>query len=155
MLISCLPSVLVVLSAFPSFCIFMYRLSPVTHFVAALLPATIGDASATRSPNEVLTLNPPSGSTCGSYLAAFIQQSGGQVLNPQAMSGCQYCIVTHTTAVLQRFDIAFEERWWQWGVTLAYSVFNVGVAVALYWAFRVPRVKRERRPADATAIREK
>lgn len=144
-------SVLAVPSALPTFWIFMYRLSPVTYFVAALLSSMISDTSATCSTSELVSFDAPAGHSCGDYLSDFQKQNGGQLVNPSADSGCQYCIIVSTTAVPARFEIAFEDRWWRWGVTLAYSFFNVGAALVLYWAFRVPKVKREREAAAATA----
>ena len=122
----------------------MYRLSPVTYFVSTLLSSIVGEAPATCSPSEISTFDPPAELSCGGYLVTFIKQNGGQLLNPDAAFDCQYCRVSSTTAVLARFEISFEDRWWQWGCTLAYSLFNVCVAMLLYWAFRVPKVRRRR-----------
>ena len=119
----------------------MYRLSPVTYFVATLLSTTVGNTTASCSPTELLSFDPPLNLSCAAYLDPYIQTSGGKLLNPNATLNCQFCVVTNTNAVLERFGIAFEERWWQWGISLGYSLFNIVAALGIYWVCRVPKVK--------------
>ena len=149
-------SVLVSPSALPRFWIFMYRASPVTYIVSTLLSATIGDKKATCSSTELLTFDPPSGTTCMAYLASYLEATpGGRLLNPQSTTQCEYCIVTNTNAVLARFGIAFENRWWHWGASMSYSAFNVGLAMFLYWVLRVRKVKRQKKVGDENRYGEK
>ena len=134
----------------------MYRASPVTYFVSTLLSASIGDKTASCSPTELLTFDPPSGTNCAAYLASYLEATpGGKLLNPQSTTQCQYCILTDTNAVLARFGIAYENRWWHWGVSMSYSIFNVGLAMSLYLALRVRKVKKQKKAEDEIRDGEK
>ena len=59
----------------------MYRLSPYTYFIEGLLGQAVGRQQITCAAQELVSVNPPSGQTCGQYLQAYIDTAGGYVTN--------------------------------------------------------------------------
>ncbi|KAF5378810.1 hypothetical protein D9615_006999 [Tricholomella constricta] len=70
----------------------MYRVSPYTYIIEALLGQALGRHPIVCSPVELVTLNPPSGQTCQTYLQTYINNAGGYLTNPSATSDCEFSI---------------------------------------------------------------
>ncbi|RFU28656.1 hypothetical protein B7463_g7693, partial [Scytalidium lignicola] len=126
-------------SALPGFWIFMYRVSPFTYLVSALLSVGVANNDVKCATLELLTLNPPSGQTCGQYLGPFAQLAGGVVYNPSATEKCQYCSMSSTNTFLASVFSFYDQRWRNFGLMWVYILFNVFAAVMIYWLARVPR----------------
>ena len=78
--------------------------------------------------NELATFNPPSGQTCGQYLARYLQGGApGQLYNPSATRQCQYCPLTDADQFLAGRNIYYSQRWRNFGIGWAFICFNVGV----------------------------
>ena len=135
--------VLVAPGSLPNFWKFMYHVSPVTYFTAALIAGALGDASIVCSSDEILRFPAPKPLTCGDYMQSYIDSHGGYLLDPGSISQCQFCAYTDAHTILQNIGIKYSDRWRDLGFTLVYSVFNVGVTMLLYWLFRVPKRKKE------------
>ena len=116
--------VLVSPSALPSFWTFMYRATPVTYFVSALISTGVSGASIVCSQIELLALQPPPGQSCGAYLNDYVQSAGGSLLNPGATQDCQFCPLASTDALLATLDIEFVDRWRNFGISLCYTGAN-------------------------------
>ncbi|KAH6679909.1 multidrug resistance protein CDR1 [Plectosphaerella plurivora] len=124
-------------SALPGFWIFMYRVSPFTYWVGGMVATQLHDRPIVCSADETSIFNPPSGETCGTYMAPFLQQAPGQLQNPDANESCRYCSLTVADQYLAGSDIYWSERWRNFGIMWAYIIFNVYVAVLTYYLFRV------------------
>ncbi|KAI0890676.1 BcatrD protein [Annulohypoxylon maeteangense] len=127
--------VLVPPDALPRFWIFMYRATPLSYYISAIISTGLSGSDIYCSSNDLLQLDPPSDQTCGSYLSS----PTSVVLNPDASAGCQVCPYTSADALLAYFGIYYDDRWWQYGVTIAYNVINVMLAILLYWLVKVPK----------------
>lgn len=101
----------------------MYRVSPFTYLVSAVLSVGLAGTSVKCSDIEILHVPPPQGQNCSSFLDAYVQMSHGRLLNPEATSDCQVCPVADTDTFI---------------------VFNIFAAIFLYWLIRVPK-KRSRK----------
>ncbi|EED13247.1 ABC multidrug transporter, putative [Talaromyces stipitatus ATCC 10500] len=135
--------VLVTPGALPGFWIFMYRVSPFTYIVSAVLSVGLAQTSVECSSIELLTLSPPNaGETCQSFLSNYILDVGGRIINPNATENCQFCSLATTDEFLAAESIYFSERWRDIGILFAYCGFNVLAAIFLYWLARVPRGNR-------------
>jgi ATP-binding cassette, subfamily G (WHITE), member 2, PDR len=145
-------------TALPRFWVFMYRVSPFTYLVAAMLGVGVADNAVRCADVELLHFDPPLSNsgptglaqTCAEYLAPFLRQTGGAVgylTNPQATTDCAYCPVRSTNSFLTRVGASPDPRvWWRdFGIVLAFAGFNVLGAVLFYWGARVPRGKKEGR----------
>jgi ATP-binding cassette, subfamily G (WHITE), member 2, PDR len=121
----------------------MYRLSPFTYIVSAVLSVGLAGTAVKCSSIELLNLAPPNaGETCESFLGAYVSSAGGQLMNPNATSSCEYCSLATTDQFLDAESIYFSERWRNIGILFAYCAFNIFAAVFLYWLARVPKGNR-------------
>lgn len=127
--------------ALPGFWIFMYRVSPFTYWVAGMAGTLLHGREVVCSSTEMSVLNPPAGQTCGEFFAAYLTQAPGQLQNPQATSGCQYCSLSTSDQFLTGTDIYYSQRWMNFGIFFAYIGFNLFAATALYYVFRVANLK--------------
>jgi ATP-binding cassette, subfamily G (WHITE), member 2, PDR len=120
--------------------IFMYRVSPFTYLVDAMISVGVANAPATCSSIEVSHFDPPSGQTCGKYLSLFLKFFGGSLANPNATSDCQFCALTNTNAFLIRLFSNYQHRWRNFGILWVFIVVNIVGAVFFYWLARIPKV---------------
>ena len=129
--------------ALPGFWIFMYRVSPFTYLVSGMLSTAVANTEVVCAANEFLKFSPPSGRSCGAYMADYIGAYGGYLSNPQATTGmCEFCQIRETNVYLASVNSVYADRWRNFGIMWVYIVVNVGIAVGLYWLVRVPRVKK-------------
>ncbi|KAK7449547.1 hypothetical protein CaCOL14_013316 [Colletotrichum acutatum] len=124
--------------ALPGFWIFMYRVNPFTYIVEGFLSVGLANAPVVCSASELLEFAAPANSTCGEYMAAYIREKGGYLVDAQA-NACQYCGMADTNAFLSSMNMSFDNRWRDFGFIWAFCIFNVAAAAALYWAVRVPK----------------
>lgn len=76
--------------------------------------------------NELAIFDPPSGQTCQEYLADYLNAGApGQLYNPTATAGCEYCPLTSADQFLAGSNIYPSERWRNFGIGFAYIGFNV------------------------------
>jgi ABC-type multidrug transport system permease subunit len=89
------------------------------------------------SATEYVTLDPPSGQTCASYMQEYISMAGGYLSNPDATSDCSFCALSSTNTFLASFDIFYKDRYRAFGLLWVYILFNAAAGVGLYWLARV------------------
>lgn len=123
----------------PGFWIFMYRVSPLTYLISTLLSTSLAGTEVECSDLELLRFQSPEAITCGDYMEPFMGQAGGALKNSSAIGLCEFCPLRSTDDFLQQFDVAYENRWRDYGIMWGYIVFNIGAAVFLYWLMRVPK----------------
>jgi ATP-binding cassette, subfamily G (WHITE), member 2, PDR len=146
---------------FPRFWIFMYRVSPFTYLVTAMLSVAVANVDVTCASNEYLTFDPPSGQDCAEYMKTYIGVAGGYLSNPNATEQCSYCSIADTNVYLASVNSYYcrsfpnprtslqttvltcdpltAERWRNFGILFAYIIFNIGMGLVLYWLTRVPK----------------
>lgn len=127
--------------SFPRFWIFMYRISPFTYLVSAILSTAVANTNAVCAQNEYVTFPPPLGMTCGDYMQKYIDQAGGYLLDKKANSTCRYCTIGDTNVFLAGVKSHYGDRWRNFGLLWVYIIFNIFAALALYWLLRVPKNK--------------
>jgi ATP-binding cassette, subfamily G (WHITE), member 2, PDR len=123
-------------NALPGFWLFMYRVSPLTYLVGGWAATGIHSRQVRCASDELAIFDPPSGETCGQYLQNYLTTAQGQLYNPSATTGSEYCPLSNGDQFLAGANIAWVDRWRNFGIGWAYIVFNVFVAVALYYVFR-------------------
>lgn len=94
---------------FPQFWIFLYRVSPFTYLVSALLSTSVGNTAVECASNEFLPLNPPSNMTCKEFLGTQIAAAGGYLKagTENSMTDCSYCPIGRTNDYLAGIGINF------------------------------------------------
>lgn len=124
----------------------MYRVSPFTYLVSAMLSVGLANTAVTCAEKEYLKFSAPVGQNCGQYMAPYIETAGGYLRNSTATS-CEFCSINDTNAFLATVNSFYDQRWRNFGLLWSYIVFNVCGAVLLYWLVRVPKkakkVKKE------------
>ncbi|PON27717.1 ABC-2 type transporter [Trichoderma gamsii] len=131
--------VLQVPSALPGFWLFMWRVSVFTYWVAGIVGTELHGREIVCSESELSIFSPPSGQTCGEYLAPFLQQAPGQLQNPSATDQCHYCQLSNADQFLASSEIFWTDRWRNYGIVWAYIAFNIMTAITLYYLFRVKK----------------
>ncbi|KAI0453717.1 ABC-2 type transporter-domain-containing protein [Xylaria acuta] len=129
---------------FPQFWIFLYRVSPFTYIVSAMLSTSVANTGITCAANEFLKFDPPTNETCMTYMATQISAAGGY-LEPGTennMANCEYCPFADTNAYLGSVGIYYADRWRNFGLIFVYIAFNIFGALFLYWLTRVPKKPR-------------
>ncbi|PVH68360.1 putative multidrug resistance ABC transporter [Cadophora sp. DSE1049] len=121
------------------FWIFMYRVSPFTYLVSGMLSTAVANTNVTCAANEILTMQPPSGSTCAQYLNDYVAEAGGYIINGNATVGCHFCPMRTTNEFLRSVSAPYSEAWRNFGLMWVYIGFNIIGALVLYWIFRVPK----------------
>ncbi|KAI1076849.1 ABC-2 type transporter-domain-containing protein [Whalleya microplaca] len=125
----------------PRFWIFMYRVSPFNYLVSAMLSVAVANTAVECYSNEFLHFDPPNNLTCGEFLNNYTMAVGGYV-QPGTFdytSDCSFCTVNETNVYLASAKSYYSERWRNFGIFLAYIVFNIFGALFLYWLTRVPK----------------
>ena len=117
----------------------MYRVSPFTYLVSAVLSTGLAGSEAVCSDIELLKVNPPDGQTCEEYLGGYVKGAQANLLNPSAKTGCEVCSITSSDQFLAQLQIYYSDHWRNVGLLFAYIIFNVIAALFLYWLARVPK----------------
>lgn len=98
----------------------------------------IGHQEINCAEKELSKLEPPSGVSCGTYLASYISNKGGYLTNPAATSACEYCSSRTTDEFYgPTFNISYSHHWRDLGIFCAYIVFNVGVSLVSYMMYEL------------------
>ena len=129
--------------ALPGFWIFMYRVSPITYWISALLSTGLAHADVVCAANEYISVKPPGNdTTCMEFLGPYIKIAGGYLLNEDATSECNYCPIATTDDFLTMINASYSNRWRDFGIGMVYIVFNIAAATLLYWVIRMPKGKK-------------
>ncbi|PGH14867.1 hypothetical protein AJ79_02729 [Helicocarpus griseus UAMH5409] len=129
----------------PRFWIFLYRVSPFTYLVSAMLSTGLAGTNVVCDPVELLHFNPLPGQTCAQYLELFQQtaqqanKDPGYLINPNATVDCGFCSMLKTDSFLASIGSYYKDAWRNFGFMWAYIVFNIAMAVFIYWLARVPK----------------
>lgn len=126
-------------TALPGFWIFMYRVSPFTYLISAMLSTAVANTNVVCATNELLHFAPAAGQTCGQYMAGYIRFAGGYLQDPGATAQCSFCPLDSTNTFLTAVSSDYSERWRNFGIMWAFIGFNVCAALAFYWLLRVPK----------------
>ncbi|KAL7622659.1 Multidrug resistance protein [Parahypoxylon ruwenzoriense] len=129
----------------PGFWVFMYRVSPFSYLVSAMLATAVANIEVQCATNEFVHFDPPTGLNCEQYLGNYTLIAGGYLKEGTELftQDCSFCTVRDTNTYLAGAGANYEERWRNFGIMFAYIAFNVVGALFLYWLTRVPKGKKE------------
>lgn len=118
----------------------MYRVSPVTYLIDAMLSVGVANVPVQCADYEYVQLTPPKGMTCGQYMDPYIKMVGtGYLADPDATDVCRFCTYSETNAFLSTVGSVYSRRWRNYGIFCAYIVFNYCAGIFFYWLARVPK----------------
>ncbi|KPM35009.1 Multidrug resistance protein CDR1 [Neonectria ditissima] len=126
-------------SSMPRFWIFMYRVSPFSYLVSAMLSTAIANTDVVCAANEYISFPPPDGQSCEQYLDVYIKAAGGYLTDPENTTTCTFCSIGDTNAFLAGVQSDYADRWRNFGLMWVYIAFNIAGALGLYWLVRVPK----------------
>lgn len=125
----------------------MYRVSPLTYIVGGIAATGMHGRQVDCTQDEINSMDPPNGQTCGQYLEQYMSQATGQLYNPNATQNCQYCPLTNADQFLSSVGISWSQRWENFGIVWSFVGFNILATFGLYYAFR-ERIRRGSRLID-------
>ncbi|GMM31117.1 ATP-binding cassette transporter [Martiniozyma asiatica (nom. inval.)] len=127
-------------SLMPGFWKFMWRASPMTYFIGSQVGILLHDRPVVCNSEEYNYLQPPTGQTCGEYLAAYFETASGYVNNPNDTSDCAVCQYKVGDEYLSSIGVYWDDRWRNIGLFCAYIAFNLFLMCLLYHVLRVKRI---------------
>lgn len=133
-------------SVFPHFWIFMYRVSPFTYLVDGMLSVALANTAVVCAANEFNHFSAPASQTCAEYMNEYmnVAGNGGYLEHPNATGTCSYCSLDSTNQFLSKLSSSYSHRWRNLGIMWVFIVFNVFMAVFMYWLVRVPKNKQKK-----------
>ncbi len=127
--------------ALPGFWTFMYYASPFTYWIGGIASTMLHGRPVVCSADETLVFDPPPNMTCGAYLQPLAGMEPGTLQNPAATAACQYCPISVADQFLATVNIFWSQRWRNFGIVWSYVVFDIAVAIGVYYVFRVKKGK--------------
>ncbi|CCD22577.1 ATP-binding cassette multidrug transporter PDR15 NDAI_0A04200 [Naumovozyma dairenensis CBS 421] len=127
-------------SAMPRFWIFMYRVSPLTYLIDALLSVGVANVPVDCADYEFVQFTPPPGMTCGEYMRPYITYAGtGYLQDESNTEQCAFCQFSNTNDFLKTVSSDYSRRWRNWGIFICYIAIDYMAAVLFYYLARVPK----------------
>ena len=130
----------------------MYRASPFTYLISAILSVGLANTAVTCSSIELLHFNPLPNSTCGSYMGPYISYAGGYLTNASAVENCEFCAMADTNTFLEALNSNYDDRWRNFGILWVYVLVNIVLAIVLYWLVRVPKNGKKQRAEEGEVV---
>ncbi|KAK5193529.1 ATP-binding cassette transporter snq2 [Exophiala xenobiotica] len=101
----------------------MWRLTPFTYLLEAMLGVIIHDQPVRCNQGEFARFPAPPGQTCQSYVEPYIRQAGGYV--QVASDGlCEFCQYSNGDQFGQGFSVFYSHKWRDFGIFCAFIGFN-------------------------------
>ncbi|PYH91005.1 putative ABC multidrug transporter [Aspergillus ellipticus CBS 707.79] len=124
-------------TALPGLWIFMFRVSPFTYWTSGITATQLHNRTVHCKSIELSIFNPPSGQTCAEYLSEYLETAKGYLVTPNATSNCEYCPLSVADQYLSLRDYHWSQRWRNFGLVWVYIVFNIALAVCVFYVLRV------------------
>ncbi|GMG04984.1 unnamed protein product [Aspergillus oryzae] len=90
----------------------MYYLDPFTYLVGGLLGEVLWDVKVECKASELVHFSAPSGQTCGQYMADFLSEQAGYLLDPNSTSSCSFCQYSTGADYAKTFNL--KEKYYSW-----------------------------------------
>lgn len=115
----------------------MYYVNPSTWWIGGVLSATLDGIPVQCSEQETAMFDTPGGETCQEYAGAYATSAGGYVLNPDATSGCMYCMYSSGNQYLASLNISASDKWRDFGIFLVFVCTNWMLVYFFIYSVRV------------------
>ncbi|KAJ7596495.1 ABC-2 type transporter-domain-containing protein [Mycena floridula] len=104
----------------------LYQISPYTRALAAMISTELTGLVIRCKPDEFAIFDPPStGQTCMDWAGDFVNATTGYLDNPDATSGCRYCVYSKGDEFFLPLNMRFENRWRDCFIMFSFFIFNV------------------------------
>eukprot|EP01132_Coremiostelium_polycephalum_P003856 gene3856-4807_t len=111
----------------------MYHLNPCTYFLEGIITNILKNVKVECSDADLLKFTPPAGQTCNEYTANFTSSYPiGKVVGGDT-TDCGYCIFSKGEDYYNTLDWKYENRYRDFGIMVAYWIFNTGLVVLFVW----------------------
>jgi ATP-binding cassette subfamily G (WHITE) protein 2 (SNQ2) len=110
----------------------IYWLDPFTYLVGGLLTQLLWDVKIECSSSELTRIPIPSATTCGEYMATFLSENAGYVVDPNNTTSCKYC--PYQTGADYARTLNLNERYYAWrdvGITLVFCISSYGMVFGM------------------------
>ncbi|GAA5812451.1 hypothetical protein MFLAVUS_005907 [Mucor flavus] len=116
----------------------MYWLDPYHYLIEGLVVNVMDGIQVVCGSQDYIKIRVPPGQTCGGYMEPYFQSGGvGYVGNPDSTEYCDYCqYKTGADFYEKRIGWEFQNRWRNFGILSAYTLFNVAVFTLFVFLFR-------------------
>ncbi|KAG0784732.1 hypothetical protein G6F16_008005 [Rhizopus arrhizus] len=119
----------------------MYWVDPFHYYIEGLVVNELGDLKVTCTDGDLIKFNPPPNTTCGDYTKNFFSYGAtGYLANPEATDQCGYCSYSSGPEFYStRFGWDAAHKWRNFGILIAYFIFNCFAFLFFVYLFRKPR----------------
>ncbi|MBW0489555.1 hypothetical protein O181_029270, partial [Austropuccinia psidii MF-1] len=107
----------------------LYELNPITRYISGLVANEMHGLQITCKEKEYAIFQPPRGRTCVQWAGQFVNQFGGYLRNPRALSRCQYCQYSVGDEYLSSLGLSFDNRYRDWVIFIAYIGSNLVIVI--------------------------
>ncbi|KKK25725.1 ABC drug exporter AtrF [Aspergillus rambellii] len=108
----------------------MYYLDPFNYLVGGLLTEVLWDVEVKCSPSEYVQFSAPAGQTCGEYMADFLAQHSGYLLDANATTTCSFCQFSKGADYAKTFNL--QEKYYGWRDTGLTALFCISSYAAVF-----------------------
>ncbi|KAJ1310587.1 hypothetical protein OPQ81_007316 [Rhizoctonia solani] len=116
--------------------VWLYQLDPFTRLISGMVSTELHGLKITCTPLEFAVFQPPQGQTCLQWAGDFVNASVGYLDNPEATSNCRYCPYEYGDDFYSGLGISFDTRWRDFGIMIAFTVFNTIVTLIASRVFK-------------------
>ncbi|CAE6481280.1 unnamed protein product, partial [Rhizoctonia solani] len=109
--------------------VWLYQLDPFTRLISGMVSTELHGLKITCSPLEFAVFQPPQGQTCLQWAGDFVNASVGYLDNPDSITDCRYCPYEYGDDFYSGLGISFDTRWRDFGIMIAFTVFNTLVTL--------------------------
>lgn len=90
----------------------MYYLDPFTYLVGGLLGEVLWDVKVQCEPSEWVNFSTPPGQTCGEYMADFLAEQAGYLMDGNSTTTCSFCQYSTGADYAKTFNL--KEKYYSW-----------------------------------------
>ena len=120
----------------------MYWLDPYHYLIEGFVVNELDGFKVHCKDEDILSYHPPPGQTCEQYSKEFFDLGGPGYLREESLNStelCQYCPFDYGQDFYTRLGWSFDNRYRDWGILLAFWIFNTAAFMFFVWLFRKPR----------------
>ncbi|KAK5415167.1 ATP-binding cassette transporter snq2 [Exophiala xenobiotica] len=108
----------------------MYELDPYTRTITTAATTALHGVKVHCNDDELSRFPVPAGQTCGEYMADFMAQATGYIVNANATDMCQYCAFSVGDEFLATLGISYHDRGRDIGILAMFTVTNLIILYA-------------------------